>query len=249
MTYCGTFDYMAPEVLKQEDQTEKTDVWCLGVLLYEMVVGEIPYASQDIKAKLEIIQDDPLVIPNHIPISDDLKSLIFLILTENPKKRPTMPNILSHPWIVKNAKKHNIDISKYLHLSTNENHAMSQLKDQSQKILITDHGEDDRKSERKSENSPPLTSPLKGNTKAFIQEIQEFKANNDQNEEGIKRSIKENFKEALKKLNENKNSIGSKKIFEDSKNIIRTEEFPTEGESKRDRETTSILVRGKNQTE
>ena len=120
---------MAPEVLKQEEQTEKTDVWCLGVFLYEMVIGVVPYESKDIKCKLELIREYTLLIPKEIQISEDLKSLIFLILKEDVSKRPSLTKILSHPWISKNAKKHNIDISKYLTLSTNENHANSSYKE------------------------------------------------------------------------------------------------------------------------
>lgn len=42
-TYCGTFDYVPPEILQKKDYDLSVDVWCLGVLTYELLVGKVPY--------------------------------------------------------------------------------------------------------------------------------------------------------------------------------------------------------------
>ena len=42
-TMCGTFEYMAPEIYKRKNQTKKTDVWSLGILLYELFHGHPPF--------------------------------------------------------------------------------------------------------------------------------------------------------------------------------------------------------------
>jgi serine/threonine protein kinase len=42
-TVCGTFEYMAPEIFEKKRQTKKTDIWALGILLYELMHGYAPY--------------------------------------------------------------------------------------------------------------------------------------------------------------------------------------------------------------
>lgn len=42
-TVCGTYEYMAPEIFEKQRQTKKTDIWALGVLLYELTHGYAPY--------------------------------------------------------------------------------------------------------------------------------------------------------------------------------------------------------------
>jgi len=43
VTRCGTMDYFAPEVLLYDNQTDKVDIWCTGILLYELLHRKPPY--------------------------------------------------------------------------------------------------------------------------------------------------------------------------------------------------------------
>ena len=45
-TYCGTLDYLAPEMILEIGHDEKLDIWSLGVLIYELITGKAPFASQ-----------------------------------------------------------------------------------------------------------------------------------------------------------------------------------------------------------
>lgn len=45
LTMCGTPLYMSPQIVKRNDYTSKTDIWSLGVLLFEMLTGETPFHS------------------------------------------------------------------------------------------------------------------------------------------------------------------------------------------------------------
>lgn len=42
-TYCGTFDYASPQILEGVEYDEKVDLWCLGILTYELLVGKAPF--------------------------------------------------------------------------------------------------------------------------------------------------------------------------------------------------------------
>ena len=42
-TYCGTFDYVPPEILEGKDYNEKVDLWSIGVLTYELIAGKVPF--------------------------------------------------------------------------------------------------------------------------------------------------------------------------------------------------------------
>ena len=47
MTYCGTLDYLAPEMINQQGHSTKLDIWNLGVLLYELLTGTAPFQASN----------------------------------------------------------------------------------------------------------------------------------------------------------------------------------------------------------
>jgi len=48
-TYCGTVDYLAPEMIDKSGHDEKLDIWCLGVLVYELLTGKTPFVTENAK--------------------------------------------------------------------------------------------------------------------------------------------------------------------------------------------------------
>lgn len=112
-------DYLAPEIVNQSLQNEKVDIWCLGILLYELVSGCVPFSAKNLQDKILVLKNLRLVFNGKMELSQDLKNLIALMLKRNPEERPNIFDIFAHKWMVFYAKKLDIDINRYLDLSKN----------------------------------------------------------------------------------------------------------------------------------
>ena len=96
-TYCGSFAYAAPEVILGDPyHGAKADIWSMGVILYAMVVGRLPFRDTDVKTMLSQIASR-LVFPS--TASDEFKDLVRGILQFNPDNRLSIESIKAHPWM------------------------------------------------------------------------------------------------------------------------------------------------------
>ena len=112
-TFCGTYEYMAPEMVNDELYDTGIDIWSLGVLLYEMIHGYSPFRAhnnqaQDPKsAQVEIflnIKNNKYTIDKQI--SEECTDLIAKLLTTDTKKRIKIGDIFTHPWVVNKEKEY-----------------------------------------------------------------------------------------------------------------------------------------------
>ena len=98
-TVCGTPIYLAPEIIKEEGHDEKVDVWCIGVLLFELITGNVPFQGNDLESLKENILHLRIAWPKDI--NTDAKNLIKKILKLDPGSRISLEEMLQHPFISK----------------------------------------------------------------------------------------------------------------------------------------------------
>ena len=102
-TYCGSYAYAAPEIIVGEPYLGRmADIWSIGVILYAMVCGKLPFKDKDAKTLLSDVASK-LHFPSRI--DDKCKDLIKGILKYNPQDRLTLEEIKSHPWMSRTAGK------------------------------------------------------------------------------------------------------------------------------------------------
>ena len=98
-TVCGTPIYLAPEIWMEKGHDETVDIWCIGVLLFELVTSTVPFQGNDIDTLKENILKVKINWPKDI--NTDAKNLIMKILKIDPKQRISLEEMLKHPFITK----------------------------------------------------------------------------------------------------------------------------------------------------
>lgn len=91
-TFCGTFEYMAPEIYLRDSQSYKVDVWALGVLLYEMLHGKTPFKRDTMKTVEAKLSEQALEFAENVSAST--RSFILQMLRFSPADRPDCAELL-----------------------------------------------------------------------------------------------------------------------------------------------------------
>ncbi|RIB11471.1 kinase-like domain-containing protein [Gigaspora rosea] len=108
-TRCGSEEYAAPELISASSYDgRKTDIWSLGIILYALLVGYLPFNQEAGQTRkqffIKIIKADfkfpkPNPVDKRGTISEDAKDLVKKILQTMPERRPSLEAIKNHPWL------------------------------------------------------------------------------------------------------------------------------------------------------
>lgn len=97
---CGTPAYLAPEiVLEKGHRGFGPDIWALGVLLYGMLTGCVLFGAETIPELNANIVKGEIIFPEKPLISEEAKSLIKTLVNVDIEKRPSIAEVLKHPWL------------------------------------------------------------------------------------------------------------------------------------------------------
>ncbi|KAL6657315.1 hypothetical protein ACP70R_005095 [Stipagrostis hirtigluma subsp. patula] len=140
----GTPLYMAPELVREQPYNHTADLWSLGVILYELFVGQPPFYTNSVYALIRHIVKDPVKYPDNM--SANFKSFLKGLLNKVPQSRLTWPALLEHPFV--------------------KDDSMESVADTQTMPFEVKGSEDTRKAEeiQTSRNQPSLANPQGRNT-------------------------------------------------------------------------------------
>lgn len=102
----GTLSYVAPEVLLQKPYDKSVDLWSLGVIIYLLLSGTLPFDDDDDREIARQTIHDEVDFSYHVwkKIGTETKQMIKSLLEKDKDKRMNLEEVLQHPWILKKSK-------------------------------------------------------------------------------------------------------------------------------------------------
>jgi len=104
LTFCGTWDYLSPEMVNSEPHDHRVDVWALGILLYEMLANIPPFRESRRAKAIQRITNVDLRLPDFF--SPGACDLVGKLLVKEKEGRVDIPTALEHEWARQSSKPH-----------------------------------------------------------------------------------------------------------------------------------------------
>lgn len=98
-TFCGTYEYMAPEIYFRQKHSFKVDIWALGVLLFEMTHNRTPFKGMDVMQIKNALETK--TVDFDAQISGKVRRVVYAMLKFDAKERPTTAQILKMPELTR----------------------------------------------------------------------------------------------------------------------------------------------------
>ena len=152
-TFCGTTEYMAPEMVNQEVYSKEIDVWSLGVLLYEMLHGYSPFIPNKLEFNEREVMENIKIhnLKFKKGISEECKELICHLLDENKSKRYKIEDIFNSNFV----KKYEKQMTNKLEI-TNINNGENRTQIIKKNIIFNNKMQNDMLSKNKNKKNEQL---------------------------------------------------------------------------------------------
>jgi serine/threonine protein kinase len=190
-TICGSPYYMAPEILKKQNYTNKADLWSLGIILYEALIGRHPFKVNNIIDLIKNIDKVDYIevshdIINKLRLSTSVVNLINSLLIKNDVDRLDWDDFFEHEWFVSN-------------LNININNSILNTQFQFDEDNYENENENDNENENENRNNKNEGAEVdRNNLKSSILDISHYLNQNyikkEQTYSIVSKSEKENEK-------------------------------------------------------
>lgn len=97
-TSCGSPIYMAPEILFNQPYNDKSDLWSVGIIVYQSLYGAMPFTASSHYELIDVLKKGNIVYPRNVQISAEGLDLLSRLLRKDYRDRMSWDEFFSHPW-------------------------------------------------------------------------------------------------------------------------------------------------------